>query len=84
MTEHEPNTPGSPVDFDAVRENARNQGVDLCHIAILYANLTQQEIDEMKSAKALVEGCVGVGRFLADGGVMYPQKATAVYSLVAD
>jgi hypothetical protein len=72
------------VDFNAVRENAKKQGIHLRHIAILYENLTPQEIEAMNSAKALVEGCTGVGRFLDDGSVMYPHKATAVYSLVAE
>ena len=75
---------GMIVDFDAVRENAKKQRVDLCHISIFYENLTQQEIEAMNSAKALAEGSTGVGRFLDDGSVMYPEKATAVYSLTSD
>jgi len=72
------------VDFDAVRKNAKEQGVPLAEIAIIYENLTTDEIATLKQQRLLThdEGAT-LGRFMADGRVMFPEKATGVLSLGA-
>jgi hypothetical protein len=73
------------VDFDAVRRNANEQGVPLAEIAIIYGDLTPDEIAMLKQEQLLTHQTDStlLGRFMADGRVMFPEKAIGVYSLGA-
>jgi hypothetical protein len=72
------------VDFDAVRKNASEQGVELRFITIKYENLTDDETNELTNlgllTRALSPG-TALGRFMDDGRVLFPEKATAVFTL---
>ena len=73
------------VDFDAVRRNAKEQGVPLAEIAIIYENLTADEIGMLNQNRLVAHELEGklLGRFIPDGRVMFPEKAVGVYSLGA-
>lgn len=75
-------TPG-PVDFDAVRKNAAEQGVSLDQISILYDGLTEEEIASMEIMGLLVlkTSAVTMCRFAPDGTALFPEKSIAVISL---
>ena len=72
-----------PVDFESVRNNAIRQGVALSEIAIVYENLTDDEIEKMEEQCLITHknGNVILARFGQDGHVLYPNKATGVLSL---
>lgn len=76
------------VNFDLVRENAGKQGVDLQAIAILYAGLTEEELESLKNEGLLTHSApdtgTAIGRFRGDSSVAFPEKATAVHYLGAD
>jgi hypothetical protein len=75
------------VDFDKVRTNAAEQGIPLTEIAILYEDLNAEQVAALKEQGLVAypneNGPALVGRFKADGGVMFPEKATGIYSLAA-
>jgi hypothetical protein len=73
------------VDFDEVRRNAASQGIALDQIAIFYKGLTADEMAELerRGLVARKTESVVIGKFLPDGGVLFPERATGVYSLSA-
>lgn len=74
-----------PIDFDEVRTNAAASGIPLSQIAILYDDLSGLEIGMLESEGLIahVTNKQVVGKFKADGSVMFPDKAVGVYSLAA-
>ena len=69
------------VDFDSVRKNAAEQGIDLSKIAILYEGLTASEILSLEEAGCVAykaEKCV-IGKFTKEGREMFGTKAVGVY-----
>jgi hypothetical protein len=74
------------VDFDEVRKNVAEQGLDLGGIAILYEGLTDGELFEL-SDRGLGRGAGRPGawleRFTEDGQALFPTKAVAVLTLEA-
>lgn len=75
----------SPVDFDAIRKNAANEGISLQQIAIFYKDLSPGEIAVMEEFCLITDrtGDSIVARFTENGDAMFPQKATGVYYLGA-
>jgi hypothetical protein len=74
------------VDFDKVRENAQKEGISLQEIAIVYKDLTFLELEALKRVGGYVsesDNAVVLGRFIADGTVLFPEKATSVLYLGA-
>jgi len=65
------------VDFDAVKKNAVEQGLDLQGITILYEGLTDSELLEL-SARGLGRGAgrpgAWLGRFTEDGRVLFSRE----------
>lgn len=64
------------VDFDAVRKNAAEQGVELRFITIKYENLTDDETDELTHKGLLTHSIkpgTALGRFM-DNGESFSQK----------
>lgn len=73
------------VDFEQIVRNASDQGIDLSEIALFYAELTNEELSELKRHQLFVNqsnACV-IGRFNKEGIPLFPDKVTGVYSLSA-
>lgn len=72
-------------DFDAIRSNAEKDGIDLSEIAILYEGLSAFELFAMREAGLVAREseAIVLGRFAADGTVMFQAKAVGVISLSA-
>jgi hypothetical protein len=75
----------SPVDFNAVRENARKEGIALSEIVIIYKNLTPQEKHELAEFNLITSdtGDTVLGRFSETGEARCDSKAVGVYYLAA-
>lgn len=75
-----------PLGFDSIRKNAEKQGISLESIAIIYRNLAENEIEEMRKAGILTDNGSGttIAHFLRDGSALFPNKATSVLYLGAD
>ena len=79
------------VDFDLIRKNANEQSVNLAEIASSYEGLSSEQVASMKAAAVIaheseeetVLGSSGIGRFGADGSVIFPEFATGVHYLGA-
>jgi len=74
------------VDFDAVKRNAREQGVPLSEIAILYCDLSPAEEKELKDRGLAVHISPGgrmIAKFPTDENPMFPDKAVGVHTLGA-
>lgn len=73
------------VNFDEVRKNASEQGIDLASIAIVYKDLNQDEIDVLKQLDLITHENGGniIARFCKNGDVCFPKKAVSVFSLSA-
>lgn len=74
-----------PVDFDLVRANAAADGIPLSQIAVIYKDLSYNELQSLRAAglvAAETEETV-IGRFAEDGNARYADKAIGVYSLSA-
>jgi hypothetical protein len=75
-----------PVDFEAVRRNAAEQGVDLQEITIKYEGLTAEELSRLEAHQEVTHR-TGSGNVLAkfpvEGKPLFPHKAAAVFSLGA-
>ena len=73
------------VNFDEVRRNAREQGISLTEIAIIYENLTESEIHLLKERNLYVSQTTTkvIGRFSEDGAEMFSERAVGVHSLAS-
>jgi hypothetical protein len=73
------------IDVDAIKGNAAAQGVPLSAIAIFYNGLTDDEKDLMREQNLLTHENGGsvIAKFTNRGDVLFPEKATGVYSLAA-
>jgi hypothetical protein len=71
-----------PVNFEAVKKNAAEQGLDLGRIAIQ----TDQEMLDLSArrlGRAAGRPGAWLGTFTEDGEALFPAKAVAVISLEA-
>lgn len=74
------------LDFEAIKANAAEQNVSLSEIAIVYANLTDDELDQLNRAGLLVSllgDGKAVGRFASNGDALLPERAESVLTLSA-
>lgn len=85
----EPTRP-TPVDFDSVRKNAAEQEVNLSEIAIFYEGLSPDQVTLMREKGVVAQesgaspiGASVIGRFCADGSVLFPEFASGVHYLGA-
>jgi hypothetical protein len=75
-----------PVNFEEVKKNAAEQGLDLGRIAIQYEGLTDQEMLDLSArrlGRAAGRPGAWLGTFTEDGEALFPTKAVAVISLEA-
>jgi hypothetical protein len=74
------------LDFDEIRRNAIEQGIDLSQITIIYEELNDNQFEAL-NAGGLVVTDLGdgnaIGRFKANGDVLFPEMATGVLYLGA-
>jgi hypothetical protein len=73
------------LDFDAIRANAANDGIDLAGVAIIYEGLTSEELAQMRAVGRIARETeqTVLGKFAGDGTVMFPDKAIRVIYLGA-
>ena len=74
------------LDFDEIRRNAQEQGVNLQEIAIVYAGLTDDQIETLNAKGLLVKNLGnggGMGKFDAKGEVLFAEMAVQVLYLGA-
>jgi hypothetical protein len=73
------------VDFDEVRKNAQRDGVNLAEIAIIYENLSVDEVDWLreKGLLATQNQDIVIARFPISGPPPFQCKAARVLTLGA-
>ena len=74
------------LNFDEIRQNAQEQGVNLQEIAIVYKGLTDNQIETMNAKGLLVQKLGnggGIGKFSAEGEVLFAEMAVQVLYLGA-
>lgn len=72
-------------DLEKVMQNAREQHIELQQIALIYENLTDNEIAQMEAA-CLVRSRSGgqvLGTFTADGAAIFADKIVSALYLAA-
>ena len=75
-----------PLNFSEIRKNAEEQSISLTEIAIVYANLTEQQIRTLDERGLLVSNTGNgrcIGRFAENGDALFPEMATGVLTLSA-
>jgi hypothetical protein len=77
--------PDARPDFDEIRKNAMSDGIPLCEIAIIYRDLSDEEVWVMEAAGlvALRTETGIIGRFAKDGTVMFQEKSVGVLHLAS-
>ena len=73
------------INLDEIRRNAKEQGIEIGEIALLYSDLDESEIRILEGMNLIARKSeIGViGKFLANGEVMFPEKVTGVHYLGA-
>jgi hypothetical protein len=71
------------VDLEQTLLNADKDGIDLSQITLFYSDLNESEILKLERLNLIVakNGAVTIGRFTAEGLVLFRDKVTGVYSL---
>lgn len=73
------------VDFSEIVKNADKQGIDLSEVALIYEELSLQELAELKRHDLITHEtaqCV-LGKFNKEGIPLFPDKVKGVFSLSA-
>jgi hypothetical protein len=76
----------TPIDFDEIRRNAKNEGISLSEITIFYQHLTEAEFTAMDKAGLIAQRHSRdkvAARFAPDGSVMFPEKSVSIFYLAA-
>ncbi len=72
------------LDFDEIRRNAKEQGVALSQIAVIYEGLSDDQF-ELLNLKGLLVNDLGngraIGRFVENGEVLFADMAVQVLYL---
>ncbi|MEY4489276.1 MAG: hypothetical protein RIQ79_1784 [Verrucomicrobiota bacterium] len=71
------------VNLAAIVRNATDEGVDVSEIALLYEDLTDTELSELKRHGLYADhsqACVR-GRFTKEGLVLFPEKVASILHL---
>ena len=77
---------GKGIDIEAIKRNAKSQGIVLQQIALLYAGLSDDEKSQLRALNLLkIEaGNTTIATFDDAGDALFPEKITGAEYLAAD